>query len=261
MHDLVIRGGTVVDGTGSPASVADVAVDRGLVTRVGQVDDDGREEMDAAGMLVTPGFVDVHTHYDGQVTWDPTLTPSTLHGVTTIVMGNCGVGFAPARPDRHEWLVGLMEGVEDIPGAALTAGIRWSWETFPEFLDFLDTQELAIDVGTQVPHGAVRGYVMGDRGARNQPATPGDIEAMAHIVREGIEAGALGVSTSRTIAHRAIDGEPVPGTFAAEDELFAMGRALADADAGVFELAPAGVMGEDLAASEKEMDWMRRLSR
>jgi N-acyl-D-amino-acid deacylase len=261
MHDLVIRGGTVVDGTGAPAVDADVAVDDGRVTAVGRVDAEGAQEIDATGRLVTPGFVDIHTHYDGQVTWDPLLTPSTLHGVTTVVMGNCGVGFAPARPDKHEWLIGLMEGVEDIPGAALSEGIRWGWETFPEFLDFVEQQELAIDVGTQVPHGAVRGYVMGDRGARNEPATPDDIAEMARIVREGIEAGGLGVSTSRTIAHRAIDGEPVPGTYAAEDELFAMGRALSDAGAGVFELAPAGVMGEDLAASEKEMDWMRRLSR
>ena len=153
-----------------------------------------------------------------------------------------------------------MEGVEDIPGAALAEGIRWGWETFPEFLDALDAQPLALDVGTQVPHGAVRGYVMGERGARNEPATPDDIEAMARIVREGIEAGALGVSTSRTIAHRAIDGEPVPGTFAAEDELFALGRALGELGAGVFELAPAGVLGEDLAAPDREMDWMRRLS-
>src|ERR687891_1795426 len=154
-----------------------------------------------------------------------------------------------------------MEGVEDIPGAALSAGIRWGWESFPQFLDFLDDQPLAIDIGTQVPHGAVRGYVMRERGARNEPATPDDIDAMARIVQEGIEAGALGVSTSRTIAHRAIDGEPVPGTFAAEDELFTLGRALADAGAGVFELAPAGVMGEDLAAADREMDWMRRLAR
>ena len=175
-------------------------------------------------------------------------------------MGNCGVGFAPARPDKHDWIIGLMEGVEDIPGAALSAGIRWGWETFPEFLDFLDEQPLALDVGTQVPHGAVRGYVMGERGSRNEPATSDDAAAMAAIVREGIEAGALGVSTSRTIAHRAIDGEPVPGTFAAEDELFAMGRALADAGAGVFELAPAGVLGEDLAAADREMDWMLRLA-
>ncbi len=261
MHDLVIRGGKVVDGTGAAAVDADVAIDDGKVTLVGRVEAEGATEIDASGRIVTPGFVDVHTHYDGQVTWDPLLTPSTWHGVTTVVMGNCGVGFAPVRSDRHEWLIGLMEGVEDIPGAALSEGIKWGWETFPEFLDFLDGQELAIDVGTQVPHGAVRGYVMGDRGARNEPATPEDIEEMAAIVREGIEAGALGVSTSRTIAHRAIDGEPVPGTYAAEDELFAMGRALSDAGSGVFELAPAGVMGEDLAASDKEMDWMRRLAR
>jgi N-acyl-D-amino-acid deacylase len=260
MHDLVIRGGTIVDGTGAPPTSGDVAVDGGRISAVGRVDADAVEVIDATGCLVTPGFVDVHTHYDGQVTWDPTLSPSSWHGVTTVVMGNCGVGFAPARPDRHEWLVGLMEGVEDIPGAALTAGIRWGWETFPEFLDFLDAQPLAIDVATQVPHGAVRGYVMGERGARNQPATPDDIAEMAKLVREGIEAGALGVSTSRTIAHKAIDGEPVPGTFAAEEELFGMGRALADAGAGVFELAPAGVMGEDLGAADREMEWMRRLA-
>ena len=260
MHDLVIRGGTIVDGTGGPARPGDVAVDAGRITAVGRVGPDAATVLDATGCVVTPGFVDVHTHYDGQVTWDPTLAPSSWHGVTTLVMGNCGVGFAPARPERREWLIGLMEGVEDIPGTALAAGIRWGWETFPEFLDFLDVQPLALDVATQVPHGAVRGYVMGERGARNEPASPDDIAGMAKIVREGVEAGALGVSTSRTIAHRAIDGEPVPGTYAAEAELFAMGRALAEAGAGVFELAPAGVMGEDLAAPDREMDWMRRLA-
>ncbi|MGH9025973.1 MAG: N-acyl-D-amino-acid deacylase family protein [Acidimicrobiia bacterium] len=260
MHDLVVRGGTIVDGTGAASYTGDVAVDDGRITAVGKVEADGRKVIDATGRLVTPGFVDIHTHYDGQVTWDPMLVPSSWHGVTTVVMGNCGVGFAPARPDRREWLVGLMEGVEDIPGAALAAGIEWNWETFPEFLDYLERQPLGLDIGTQVPHGAVRGYVMGQRGACNEPATADDIAAMAKIVREGVEAGALGVSTSRTIAHRAIDGEPVPGTFAAEDELFALGGALGEAGTGVFELAPAGVMGEDLAASDREMNWMRRLA-
>ncbi len=260
MHDLVIRSGLVVDGTGDAPRAADVAIDNGRITKVGAVEVAGDKEIDATDLIVTPGFVDIHTHYDGQVTWDPLLTPSIWHGVTTVVMGNCGVGFAPAKPDEHEWLIGLMEGVEDIPGAALSEGIKWGWETFPEFLDYLDTVPLALDIGTQVPHGAVRGYVMGERGARNEPATPDEINAMARIVQEGVEAGALGLSTSRTIAHRAIDGEPVPGTFAAEDELFGLGQALADANAGVFELAPAGVMGEDLAAPASEMDWMRRLA-
>ncbi|MEQ1787666.1 MAG: amidohydrolase family protein, partial [Acidimicrobiales bacterium] len=259
-HDLVIRGGTVVDGTGAPGRTADVAITDGVVTEVGSVDGRGREEIDADGALVTPGFVDIHTHYDGQATWDEQLTPSCWHGVTTVVMGNCGVGFAPVAPDRHEWLIGLMEGVEDIPGAALSAGIQWGWESFPEFLDVLDQRSHAMDLGTQVPHGAVRGYVMGERGARNEPATPEDIAAMAAIVKAGVQAGALGFSTSRTLAHRAIDGEPVPGTFAAEDELFGIGQALGELGTGVFELAPAGILGEDLAAPEREMDWMQRLS-
>ncbi|HEV3227224.1 MAG TPA: amidohydrolase family protein [Acidimicrobiales bacterium] len=260
MADLVIRGGTVVDGTAAPARTADVAITDGVITEVGRVDGRAGREIDADGLLVTPGFVDVHTHYDGQITWDPLLTPSCWHGVTTIVMGNCGVGFAPVAPERHDWLIGLMEGVEDIPGAALSAGIQWGWESFPEYLDAIDRVPKAIDVGAQVPHGAVRGYVMGERGAKNEPATADDIAAMAAIVREGIEAGALGFSTSRTLAHRAIDGEPVPGTFAAEDELFGIGRVLGELGAGVFELAPAGALGEDLAAPEKEVAWMRRLA-
>src|SRR5689334_10732022 len=260
MHDLVIRGGTVVDGTGAPARTADVAITGGVVTEVGQVDGAARQTIDADGALVTPGFVDIHTHYDGQATWDPLLTPSGWHGVTTVVMGNCGVGFAPVEPTRHEWLIGLMEGVEDIPGAALAAGIKWGWETFPEYLDAIDVVPKALDIGTQVPHGAVRSYVMGERGAHNEPATAEDIEAMAAIVRDGIRAGALGFSTSRTLAHRAIDGEPVPGTFAAEDELFGIGRVLGELGTGVFELAPAGALGEDLDAPDREMAWMRKLS-
>src|SRR3954452_5626920 len=260
MHDLVIRGGTVVDGTGAPSRTADVAITDGVVTEVGVVEGAARRTIDADGALVTPGFVDIHTHYDGQATWDPLLTPSGWHGVTTVVMGNCGVGFAPVQPDRHEWLIGLMEGVEDIPGAALSAGIQWGWESFPEYLDVIDALPKAIDIGAQVPHGAVRGYVMGERGAKNEPATPEDIDAMAAIVREGIRAGALGFSTSRTLAHRAIDGEPVPGTFAAEDELFGLGAVLGELGTGVFELAPAGALGEDLAAPDREMAWMRRLA-
>ena len=259
MHDLIIRAGSVVDGTGSAARTADVAITDGIISEVGRVDGPARRELDADGLLVTPGFVDIHTHFDGQVTWDPMLTPTCWHGVTTVVMGNCGVGFAPVHPDRHDWLIGLMEGVEDIPGAALSDGIRWSWETFPEYLDAVDRAPKMLDVGTQVPHGAVRAYVMGERGARNEPATADDIEMMAAIVGEAVRAGALGFSTSRTIAHMAIDGEPVPGTFAAEDELFGIGAALAEAGTGVFELAPAGALGEDLAAPDTEMAWMRRL--
>src|SRR3954454_8186765 len=260
MHDLVIRAGTVIDGTGSPGRTADVAITDGVVTDVGKVDGRGRRTIDADGALVTPGFVDVHTHYDAQAAWDPLLSPSCWHGVTTAVMGNCGVGFPPGAADRHEWLIGLMEGVEDIPGAALSEGMQWGWESFPEYLDTIEAQHRVVDVGTQVPHGAVRAFVMGERGAKNEPATEVDIEAMAGIVREGIQAGALGFSTSRTLAHRAIDGEPVPGTFAAEDELFGIGSVLGELGTGVFELAPAGVLGEDLAAPEREMDWMRRLA-
>ena len=219
MHDVVIRGGTVVDGTGETARTADVAIDGGRITAVGEVDERGHRELDADGLLVTPGFVDIHTHYDGQATWDPQLAPSCYHGVTTAVMGNCGVGFAPVRPGQHDFLIQLMEGVEDIPGTALHEGIQWEWESFPEYLDALERRRFSMDLGTQVPHGAVRAYVMGERGANNAPATPDDIAQMAALVKQGVAAGALGFSTSRTIAHRAISGEPVPGTFAAEDEL------------------------------------------
>ena len=260
MHDLVIKGGTVVDGTGAPRRTADVAITDGTVTEVGKVDGPAARTIDADGGIVTPGFVDVHTHYDGQATWDTDLSPSCWHGVTTAVMGNCGVGFAPVAPDRHEWLIGLMEGVEDIPGAALSVGIDWQWETFPEYLDLLATRQWVMDVGTQVPHGAVRAYVMGERGARNEPADADDIVAMSKLVEDGLRAGALGFTTSRTLAHRAIDGEPVPGTFAATDELYGLGDALARAGHGVFELAPAGALGEDVAGHHREMDWMRDLA-
>jgi N-acyl-D-aspartate/D-glutamate deacylase len=260
MHDLKISGGTLVDGSGDAPREADVAVSDGRIAAVGRDVGPARETLDARGKLVLPGIVDIHTHYDGQATWDSLLTPSCWHGVTTLVMGNCGVGFAPVRPGDEDFLIGLMEGVEDIPGTALAAGMQWGWETFPEYLDALEGIPHVLDIGTQVPHGAVRAYVMGERGAKNEPATPADIEAMAAIVREGLEAGALGFSTSRTIVHRAVDGEPVPGTFAAEDELFGIGRVLRDLGRGLFELAPAGAMGEDLAAPAKEVAWMRRLS-
>jgi N-acyl-D-aspartate/D-glutamate deacylase len=261
MYDLVIRGGTVVDGTGAEARTADVAIDDGRIVAVDDLHGArAHESFEADGLLVTPGWVDIHTHYDGQATWDEVLAPSSWHGVTTLVTGNCGVGFAPARPDRHDWLIGLMEGVEDIPGTALTEGITWEWESFPEYLDALDRRQWTVDVGTQIAHGAVRSYVMGDRGSHNEPATADDIEQMKAIVKEAVAAGALGFSTSRTIAHLAIDGEPVPGTFAAEDELFGIGSALGELGTGIFELAPAGVAGEDVLAPAKEVDWMRRLS-
>ena len=271
-NHLIIKHGTIVDGTGSPAFVGDVHITDGIISAVVPADeipdhdssdageDPATQVIDATGLLVTPGWVDIHTHYDGQVTWDDLLAPTAWHGVTTLVMGNCGVGFAPVVPDRREWLIGLMEGVEDIPGTALSEGIDWDWETFPEYLDALEPRRWTMDVGTQIAHGAVRTYVMGDRGAKNEPATPEDIDQMRVIVRDALAAGALGFSTSRTIAHTAIDGEPVPGTFAAEDELFGIGSALKELGTGVFELAPAGVAGEDVLAPAKEVDWMARLS-
>lgn len=268
MYDLKITGGTVVDGTGADRYRADVGVKDGRVVALrpcSGTDDAGlggeaAEVIDATGHIVAPGFVDIHTHYDGQVSWDSLVEPSSGHGVTTVVTGNCGVGFAPMRPGREEWLIKLMEGVEDIPGSALSEGISWGWESYPEYLDVIGRRRFAVDVGSQVAHGAVRAYAMGDRGARNEPAAADDIAAMSRIVQEAIEAGALGFSTSRTIAHRAMDGEPVPGTFAAEDELFGLGRAMAAGGRAVFELAPQGAAGEDLVAPKKELDWMQRLS-
>ena len=261
MYDLKISGGLLVDGTGGSPRVCDVAAVGDTIVAVGpELPGDAARTIDAAGQIVTPGFVDVHTHYDGQATWDDLLEPSSGHGVTTVVMGNCGVGFAPVRPGTEEWLIQLMEGVEDIPGAALSEGISWGWESFGEYLDALDDRRWAIDVGTQVPHGAIRAYVMGERGARNEPADADEIDQMERIVADAVSAGALGVSTSRTIAHRAMDGEPVPGTFAAEDELFGLGRGLRDGGGGAFELAPVGSAGEDIVKPRSEVEWMRRLS-
>ena len=255
MHDLVIRGGTIVDGSGKPSFTADIAIDGGLITAVGSVTAQGREEVDATGKIITPGFVDIHTHYDGQATWDPEMAPSSWHGVTTVVMGNCGVGFAPAKPDRHEWLISLMEGVEDIPGTALAEGMKWNWETFPEYLTALEELPRTVDVATHVPHGAVRAYVLGDREAPGAIPTADDIAEMSRIVEEGIRAGALGFSTSRTVLHKSIDGELVPGTTATPEELIAIGRAMGRVGYGVFEMA------SDLKREWNEFEWMGALSR
>lgn len=260
MYDLLIKGAHVVDGTGAPAVVADVAVADGHIAEVGRLTGAAAETIDAHGLLLTPGWVDIHTHYDGQVTWDPLLTPSIWHGVTTVVMGNCGVGFAPAAPDRRAWLLGLMEGVEDIPGSALAAGIRWQWETFPEYLDALDAMPRALDVAAQIGHGAIRAYVMGDR-AHDEWATAGDIAAEARVVREAMAAGAAGLSTSRSLLHLDIDGDLVPGTFAAEDELLALAQALAGAGHGVFEMTVRGMSGFDAAGPPSEIQWMHRISK
>src|SRR5438874_7905145 len=233
MHDLVVRAGTVVDGTGAPRRTADVAVDDGIITAVGSVDEQGRRELDADGLLVTPGWVDIHTHYDGQVTWDPEVTPSSWHGVTTVVMGNCGVGFAPVQPGAESFLIELMEGVEDIPGTALHEGIDWAWSSFPDYLDALEATPRAIDVAAQVPHAALRAFVMGAR-AHEEAAKGDELTEMARITTEALEAGAVGVTTSRTILHRSRHGF-VPGTGAPPDELLALAEAVGRAGHGVFE--------------------------
>ena len=250
--DLVVRGGTLVDGTGAPPRTADVGIADGKVVAVGKVDGPAARTIDADGALVTPGWVDIHTHYDGQVTWDPTLAPSTWHGVTTAVVGNCGVGFAPVRPGAEKFLIELMEGVEDIPGTALAEGIDWRWESFPEYLDALDQLPLAIDVGTQVPHGAVRAYVLGARASdREYEPTDAELAEMSRLVREGVEAGALGFSTSRTFLHKDVHGEFMPGTFAGRRELTALTDGLAAAGHGVLEVV------SDHLHEDEEWAWIR----
>lgn len=238
MNDLLIQGGTLVDGTGASARVASVAINKGLIVAVGDAAEvPARRVINARGLLVTPGFVDIHTHYDGQATWDPFLTPSTWHGVTTCVFGNCGVGFAPVRPDKTDFLINLMEGVEDIPGTVLSEGMAWTWESFPQYLDALDKMPFAMDVGAQLPHAALRFYVMGERGADHQEAPSSqELVEIKRLTEEALLAGALGVTTSRTVKHRAKDGRYTPSLSAAEPELLAIAQAMRQVNRGVLEV-------------------------
>jgi len=252
-YDLVLRGGTVFDGTGAPGFVADVGIKDGLIAAVGPNLARGAQEIDAAGRIVTPGFVDIHTHYDGQATWGAQMTPSSGHGVTTVVMGNCGVGFAPCRAEDHDRLIRLMEGVEDIPFPVLTEGLPWAWESFPDYLDFLAGRAFDVDIGAQLPHAALRVYVMGERGANREPATQTDIAAMAAIAQRAVEAGALGFSTSRTLNHRTSDGQPTPTLTAGEDELTGIALGLAAAGKGVLQLV------SDFADGAAELAMLRRI--
>jgi len=252
-YDLVVRGGRVADGTGADAYEADVGIKDGRIAAVGRIAGAGAEEIDARGKLVTPGFVDIHTHYDGQATWDQRMQPSSWHGVTSVVMGNCGVGFAPCRPDDHDRLIRLMEGVEDIPFPVLAEGLPWNWESYPDYLDGLEKRAFDIDIGAQLPHAALRVFVMGERGANREPATEADIAAMAAIAKRAMEAGALGFSTSRTLNHRTSDGQPTPTLTAGEDELTGIAMGLAAAGKGVLQFV------SDFADAEAEFAMLRRI--
>ena len=235
MFDLIIKNGSIYDGKGSEPYQADIAISNEKIVEIGDIKGEAKKVIDAEGKIVTPGFVDIHTHYDGQVTWDPYLRPSTYHGVTTVVMGNCGVGFSPCKPDQRDWLIGLMEGVEDIPGTALHEGIDWEWESFPEYLDALEKKPLAIDVGTQIPHGAVRAYVMGERGINHEEASQEEIDAMKEIVQEAIKAGAYGFSTSRTEKHNDVNGNLTPSITAHKNELVEIAKSLGEINQGVLQ--------------------------
>ena len=266
MLDTVIKGAKIVDGTGAPGESGDLGIRDGKIVVRGKVDEAARETVDADGLIATPGWIDLHTHYDGQVTWDDRVDPSASQGVTTVVMGNCGVGFAPVERGGERILIELMEGVEDIPGTALYEGMPWGqWESFPEYLDFLESRRWALDVGAQLAHGPLRSYVMGQRGRDNEPATEDDLTRMRDLVEESMRAGALGFSTSRTIGHRSMSGQPVPGTFAAEEELMALADGMQRAGSGVFELIPASTVGElrELGGERytllEEFDLIRRI--
>ena len=252
-HDLIIRGGTIIDGSGAPAFEGDVAVSGGVITGIGKVNGRGIEEIDARGQVVTPGFVDLHTHYDGQATWGEAISPSSLHGITTVVMGNCGVGFAPCKSEDHDRLIRLMEGVEDIPFPVLAAGLPWAWESFPDYLDFLGQRRFDTDVCAQLPHAALRVFVMGDRGANREDADPADIAAMKQLAKEAVLAGAMGFSTSRTLNHRTSDGQPTPTLPASQDELTGIAMGLAEAGRGVLQFV------SDFNDPQKEAAMLRRL--
>jgi N-acyl-D-amino-acid deacylase len=254
MHDIVIRGGTILDGSGADAFAGDVAIDGDHLAQVGGKAGPGRREIDADGLLVTPGWVDVHTHYDGQATWDPVLAPSSWHGVTTILFGNCGVGFAPVRPEHRAGLIDLMEAIEDIPGTALAEGLQWDWQSFPEYLDALARMPRTIDVGAQIPHHPLRVYVMGERGINREAATEGDIAEMRRLTEIALRAGAFGFTTSRTYSHKTNAGDLVPGHFAEEAELYGIGRAMEAVGGGAFG------MNSDFVDEDAEFAWMTRLA-
>ena len=255
MYDIVIRGGTIIDGTGRSAFTGDVAIAGDRIVGVGDKAGPARRDIDASGLLVTPGWVDVHTHYDGQAMWDPLLAPSSWHGVSTVIFGNCGVGFAPVRPEHRDGLIELMEGVEEIPGAVLADGLEWNWESFSEFLDVLDRKPRAIDIGAQVAHHPLRVYAMGERAIRLVPATGDDIAAMRRITVEALRAGAFGFTTSRTDLHRTTRGDMVPARYAAAEELVGIGSALGIVGAGVFG------MNSDFDDEAAEFVWMTRLAK
>ncbi len=268
MFDCIVKGGTLVDGLGGKAETGDVAIKEGRIAEVGgRINALSKRTIDADGALVTPGWIDLHTHYDGQVSWDSEMAPSSHNGVTTVVMGNCGVGFAPVQEGQEKQLIELMEGVEDIPGSALHEGMEWGkWETFPEYLDYLSTREFTLDVGAQLAHGSLRYYAMGERGRLNEDATESDLTLMGELVTEALDAGAVGFSTSRIIGHRSLWGEPVPGTFAPDHEVLAIAEAMKKSSKGVFQMIPAGTVGKleslggEKTTQQEEHDLMVRVS-
>jgi N-acyl-D-amino-acid deacylase len=269
MFDTIIRGGTVVDGRGGSPYIADIGIKDGLITEIGHISVEARETIDADGALVTPGFVDVHTHYDGQLMWDERLDPSFSHGVTTAVAGNCGVGFAPAGTDHRRQLVELMEGVEDIPGAVLDEGLDWNWRSFPDYLDRLAARQYGLDIAVHMTHSPLRVFVMGERALQHEEATPDDIAAMCDMVREGMAAGAFGFSSARVLEHVSTKGAMVPGTFAEDEELIALARVVGESGRGIFQIVPKGAVGdlkrmaisrEDRLAEHRRLEEIARVS-